>query len=218
MCGVFTHAPTGALGRENRRKRIGLSVLSSPSSARSYFFFFISFFLEVVSLKRALLPFHLYLPSQEARASFRDQDTHTMSGQLPPRPSKSEPSSDKAASESTSLNYNWSVPGPVQQVSPGFPTSNDSVSGREDLAGPNVGEHPRVPRVNRNLKVPIPRSAQTIPWTSMGRTSRACENCREQKAKCSGHHPTCNRCKDAGIRCSYGDRKREKILKWVNTS
>lgn len=213
LCGVFTHARTDALGRKNRRKRIGLGLFSSPSSARFYFYFF----LEVVSLKRALLPFHLvYLPSQEAGASFRDQDTHTMSGQLPPRSSKSDPSSDKAASESTSLNSNWSVPGSVQHVSPGFLTTNDSVSGREDPAGPNLSEHPGAPSVSG--KVAIPRSARTIPWTSMGRTSRACENCREQKAKCSGHHPTCNRCKDAGIRCSYGDRKREKILKWVNMS
>ncbi|KAJ5908885.1 hypothetical protein N7495_001567 [Penicillium taxi] len=62
-------------------------------------------------------------------------------------------------------------------------------------------------------KVAIPRPTNPITWTSSGRVSRACENCRDQKAKCSGHRPACHRCKDAGIRCSYGDRKREKMLK-----
>ncbi|KAL4896221.1 fungal-specific transcription factor domain-containing protein [Aspergillus ambiguus] len=67
-----------------------------------------------------------------------------------------------------------------------------------------------------NSKVPIPRSAQPSSWTSSGRVSRACENCREQKAKCSGHRPTCQRCQEAGIRCSYGDRKREKVAKQLS--
>lgn len=66
-----------------------------------------------------------------------------------------------------------------------------------------------------NSKVAIPRSANPSNWTSSGRVSRACENCREQKAKCSGHRPTCQRCQEAGTRCSYGDRKREKMAKCV---
>lgn len=66
-----------------------------------------------------------------------------------------------------------------------------------------------------NAKVPIPRTASTSTWTSSGRVSRACENCREQKAKCSGHRPTCQRCQEAGVLCSYGDRKREKMAKCV---
>lgn len=66
-----------------------------------------------------------------------------------------------------------------------------------------------------NTKVAIPRSANPSNWTSSGRVSRACENCREQKAKCSGHRPTCQRCQESGIRCSYGDRKREKVAKCV---
>ena len=66
-----------------------------------------------------------------------------------------------------------------------------------------------------NAKVPIPRTATASNWTSSGRVSRACENCREQKAKCSGHRPTCQRCQEAGVQCSYGDRKREKMAKCV---
>ncbi|RAH43832.1 putative C6 transcription factor [Aspergillus brunneoviolaceus CBS 621.78] len=65
-------------------------------------------------------------------------------------------------------------------------------------------------------RVRIPRSATSTAWTSSGRVSRACENCRDQKAKCSGHRPTCQRCQEAGIRCSYGDRKREKLAKQLN--
>ncbi|KAI3136915.1 transcriptional regulator family: Fungal Specific TF [Penicillium roqueforti] len=53
-----------------------------------------------------------------------------------------------------------------------------------------------------NAKVAIPRNAQSSSWTSSGRVSRACENCREQKAKCSGHRPACHRCLDAGVPCS----------------
>ena len=64
-----------------------------------------------------------------------------------------------------------------------------------------------------NAKVAIPRNAHTSSWTSSGRVSRACENCREQKAKCSGHRPVCHRCLDTGVPCSYGDRKREKMVK-----
>lgn len=66
-----------------------------------------------------------------------------------------------------------------------------------------------------NAKVPIPRTTSASTWTSSGRVSRACENCREQKAKCSGHRPTCQRCQEAGVQCSYGDRKREKMAKCV---
>ncbi|KAE8389204.1 fungal-specific transcription factor domain-containing protein [Aspergillus alliaceus] len=67
-----------------------------------------------------------------------------------------------------------------------------------------------------NSKVAIPRSANPSNWTSSGRVSRACENCREQKAKCSGHRPTCQRCQESGARCSYGDRKREKMAKQLS--
>ncbi|GES64396.1 C6 transcription factor [Aspergillus terreus] len=86
----------------------------------------------------------------------------------------------------------------------GFPESPSGTS------GVNINER------SMNSKVPIPRSAQPNNWTSSGRVSRACENCREQKAKCSGHRPTCQRCQEAGISCSYGDRKREKVAKQLS--
>ncbi|KAJ6008067.1 hypothetical protein N7540_012043 [Penicillium herquei] len=135
-----------------------------------------------------------------------------MSGQFPPRPSKTEPPSDILGNESAVFHYDWPSAGLrfPQQVSMELQASIDPISG-EDLLRPSSGEQ------STNAKVPIPRSAQTVPWTSNSRTSRACENCREQKAKCSGHHPTCNRCKDSGIRCSYGDRKKEKIIKEIDT-
>ncbi|KAF4212208.1 hypothetical protein CNMCM8980_010323 [Aspergillus fumigatiaffinis] len=82
----------------------------------------------------------------------------------------------------------------------------------ENPAGPRVGTGER----SVNSKVAIPRSANPSSWTSSGRVSRACENCREQKAKCSGHRPTCQRCQESGIRCSYGDRKREKMAKQLS--
>lgn len=79
----------------------------------------------------------------------------------------------------------------------------------DDRLGSNPGQR------TMNAKVPIPRSAHPINYTTPGRVSRACENCRDQKAKCSGHRPSCQRCQDNGVRCSYGDRKREKELKCV---
>ncbi|KAF9882922.1 hypothetical protein FE257_004878, partial [Aspergillus nanangensis] len=43
------------------------------------------------------------------------------------------------------------------------------------------------------------------------RTPRACEPCREQKAKCSGDYPTCKRCHSAGACCFYGLTKRQML-------
>lgn len=133
--------------------------------------------------------------------------TLTMSDRFSPRLPKTEPPSDVTENEYAPFNYDWPGPG---SGSVGFAANTGLIQGSEDLVGPNPGEQPT------NAKVAIPRSAQTASWVSNGRTSRACENCREQKAKCSGHHPTCNRCKDAGVRCSYGDRKRERMIKCVD--
>lgn len=67
-----------------------------------------------------------------------------------------------------------------------------------------------------NSKVAIPRSASSNTVPNRGRVSRACENCRDQKVKCSGQRPTCQRCQESGIQCSYGDRKREKMARCVS--
>ncbi|KAJ5220868.1 uncharacterized protein N7469_009755 [Penicillium citrinum] len=73
------------------------------------------------------------------------------------------------------------------------------------------------PERSLNPKVPIPRSAYPRNFIVSRRVSKACENCREQKAKCTGNRPTCQRCQDAGIRCFYGDGKGEKMLKELKT-
>lgn len=41
-----------------------------------------------------------------------------------------------------------------------------------------------------------------------GRTAHACNYCRKTKAGCTGEKP-CQRCKNAGVTCTYGDGKRE---------
>ncbi|KAJ5366682.1 hypothetical protein N7541_000623 [Penicillium brevicompactum] len=64
-----------------------------------------------------------------------------------------------------------------------------------------------------NAKVPIPRTAQSTRWIARGRVSRACENCRDKKVKCSGNRPVCDRCRNTGAACFYGDRKKEKTVK-----
>jgi hypothetical protein len=111
--------------------------------------------------------------------------------------------SDYPESEPALFNYDWIVPCSTQPAAFDFPAN--SLTGRDD----------EVSRDRPNTKVQIPRIAHSGNWNTSGRVSRACDNCREQKAKCSGHSPACDRCEDAGIRCLYGDRKGEKIAKWV---
>lgn len=67
-----------------------------------------------------------------------------------------------------------------------------------------------------NAKVPIARLTPPNNKSSGGRVSQACENCHAQKAKCSGNRPTCHRCQETAVPCNYGDRKREKTLKFVH--
>lgn len=109
------------------------------------------------------------------------------------------------------INYDWTVPG-YPQPSP-FEFNPDTIPLHDNR---DIRDYPTSDRVN--AKVAIPRNAQPSSWTSSGRVSRACENCREQKAKCSGHRPTCHRCLDAGVPCSYGDRKKERMVKLVTFS
>ncbi|KAJ5642674.1 hypothetical protein N7490_006674 [Penicillium lividum] len=112
--------------------------------------------------------------------------------------------SDHSETESALVNYDWIFPSHTQQQQPAafdFPAA--PLPGRDDLATSDQS----------NTKVAIPRIVNPSTGASRSRVSWACENCREHKAKCSGHRPACHRCKDADVRCSYGDRKREKIAK-----
>ncbi|KAJ5240690.1 C6 transcription factor [Penicillium citrinum] len=60
-------------------------------------------------------------------------------------------------------------------------------------------------------KLPIPRLTSLEISSEKGRVSRACENCRQQKTKCSGDRPSCRQCEANGLHCLYSCRKREKI-------
>lgn len=124
---------------------------------------------------------------------------------LPSRPYTMNPEypSNHPENDSPLFSYDWVSPCSTQPSTFDFPAN--SLSGHGELAT----------RDRPNRKVQIPRIAHSGNWTTSGRVSRACKNCREQKTKCSGDTPACDRCKDAGIRCSYGDRKGEKIAKWV---
>jgi hypothetical protein len=133
-----------------------------------------------------------------------------MSENFPFHPLLPEGASDIPENESAPFQYDWALPGYTHPSPLGFPANTERFPGRDDA--PNPGNR------QGNAKVPIPRSAYPISHTTnSGRVSRACENCREQKAKCSGHRPACQRCQDSGMPCSYGDRKREKLLKCVAT-
>jgi hypothetical protein len=71
------------------------------------------------------------------------------------------------------------------------------------------------PHLLHDNKVAIPRGSNPRILTSNKRISRACDSCREQKAKCSGHHPACQRCRESDTMCIYTDRKRDRDAKLV---
>ncbi|KAJ5346126.1 hypothetical protein N7452_004130 [Penicillium brevicompactum] len=112
--------------------------------------------------------------------------------------------SNHPENESTLSNYDLNILFSSQPSA--FDFSADSLTGPDEVA---TCDRP-------NTKVQIPRIAHPGNLATSGRVSRACENCRAQKAKCSGHRPTCDRCKDAGVRCLYGDRKGEKMAKQLS--
>lgn len=103
------------------------------------------------------------------------------------------------------LAYDWTIPGYTQPAALVVSATTEPIPGHGD---PSIGDG------SLNPKVPIPRATYPSHLTGSGRVSRACENCREQKAKCSGDRPTCHRCQDGNLRCSYGDRKHEKMRKF----
>lgn len=81
------------------------------------------------------------------------------------------------------------------------------------LSQPVIGSHAPYP-VNAD-KVAIPRGLSHQILTSKGRVRRACDPCREQKTKCSGRRPACQRCRENDITCIYTDRKRERDARLV---
>ncbi|KAL4927355.1 putative C6 transcription factor [Aspergillus undulatus] len=106
--------------------------------------------------------------------------------------------------------YGWVASG-FPQAS--FPPQGPSEAASNQAESSSQAVAAALPEHSLNNKVAIPRSANSPAVSNRGRVSRACENCREQKVKCSGQRPTCQRCQDAGIQCSYGDRKREKLAR-----
>lgn len=50
-------------------------------------------------------------------------------------------------------------------------------------------------------------SHPTLEVTSNQR--QACEHCRQKKTRCDETHP-CSQCKNAGLECTYGERKATK--------
>ncbi|KAL5048460.1 hypothetical protein BDW71DRAFT_22310 [Aspergillus fruticulosus] len=104
--------------------------------------------------------------------------------------------------------YGWVASG-FSQTS--FPPQGPSEATSNQAEIPNASVV--LPKHSLNSKVAIPRSMSSTVVPTRGRVSRACENCREQKVKCSGQRPSCQRCQESGIQCSYGDRKREKLAR-----
>ncbi|OIW32720.1 hypothetical protein CONLIGDRAFT_679100 [Coniochaeta ligniaria NRRL 30616] len=55
-------------------------------------------------------------------------------------------------------------------------------------------------------------SASSVRLSKRKRTSRACDQCRERKQKCDGHHPICTSCTIADLSCKYGHVARKRGL------
>ncbi|KAJ6027939.1 hypothetical protein N7540_003515 [Penicillium herquei] len=123
------------------------------------------------------------------------------------RPSNLECASDALENGPAPFQYELPTTGYAQPTLFGFSANTEVTSGREDPPGPNPYDRPTP------AKVAIPRTTRPVSWTTSRRVGQACENCRDQKTKCSGHRPSCHRCRDNGVWCCYGDRKRERTLK-----
>lgn len=67
-----------------------------------------------------------------------------------------------------------------------------------------------------NPKLPIPRATH-IGTPGNVRSRHACKNCREQKAKCTGHQP-CRRCYENGANCIYEVRSKDVLHQYVCVS
>lgn len=63
-------------------------------------------------------------------------------------------------------------------------------------------------------KVPIPRLRSSIAPRNQGRIPRACERCRQRKAKCSGDSPTCQQCEALSLTCVYTMASKEQIKRY----
>ncbi|PYH44718.1 uncharacterized protein BP01DRAFT_399851 [Aspergillus saccharolyticus JOP 1030-1] len=76
------------------------------------------------------------------------------------------------------------------------------------LTGPSGQPAGASDRVSR-AKVLIPRDRSRIVLSSSRiRTSRACDPCRQRKAKCNGGKPTCIQCDGLALECTYSEQKR----------
>ncbi|OBZ79537.1 hypothetical protein A0H81_00058 [Grifola frondosa] len=55
---------------------------------------------------------------------------------------------------------------------------------------------------------PVTGVFQRTPEHPRMRTAQACEKCRIRKAKCSGDHPSCQRCTARGLQCEYAPERK----------
>ncbi|KAL4892873.1 fungal-specific transcription factor domain-containing protein [Aspergillus ambiguus] len=123
-----------------------------------------------------------------------------------------DPALSSSLPEDRTLCDDWTWTVRLSSQLPVWPPGNFAAT-RDDAAMQMTSATPILNPRSSNPKMPIPRSANSRHWTPSGRVKRACDNCREQKVKCSGDHPVCQRCQEAGFDCLYGDGKRAKIAK-----
>lgn len=174
------------------------------------FLWFVTLISIPLIVKRTRCSFSL---PQHAVQSTNPSPSNTMGDKFHPPQSNPDPeypghTSGIQENESAPFIYDNLIPEYTQPPPFRHLTNTKPIPSTDDRLIPN-------PERSLNPKVPIPRSAYPRNFIVSRRVSKACENCREQKAKCTGNRPTCQRCQDAGIRCFYGDGKGEKMLKCV---
>ncbi|CAG8978305.1 hypothetical protein HYALB_00005891 [Hymenoscyphus albidus] len=122
---------------------------------------------------------------------------HSLTMNIPPR----------ASSSLTTLSSRFSKP---QQPRPqsSLPISTQTSSGRLDPSPMRTtGSAPPGKVAIPALRTPQYSEASSSTLKKC-RTAHACNYCRRTKAGCTGEKP-CQRCKNAGVTCTYGDGKRE---------
>lgn len=92
-----------------------------------------------------------------------------------------------------------------------FALIEDTVLSR-DQSRPVMDSH--APHLLKLDKIAIPRASNFDYLPSRRRVGRACDPCHEQKTKCTGQRPSCQRCRQCDITCIYSDKKRERDVKF----
>ncbi|KAI0353259.1 hypothetical protein OH77DRAFT_1522722 [Trametes cingulata] len=168
----------------------------------------------------AYLPEHLesYLAQQYAAMGYPSYEAH-----LPPYSLQQRPPSPRTV---YAANSGW---GPTESYNAPYEATASSSTFLSNLQNVIDSSHTSQVQQNANTAQAAtqpPSGPSSSSWTLSGsldpttgvfqrsvehprlRTAQACEKCRIRKAKCSGDHPTCQRCLSRGLQCEYAPERK----------